>query len=297
MADSVTDEAKHKADEAMDSSAEPTDKVEGSGENTPTDDDKLFAPLKKAAIAAAVAALTPIVKDAVRNGAESAVRRAPELLENAGGWKSIADLAKDKLGDEGLSGMLGKLGRESGRGLGSRGSAEPVAEEGPEDELDEEALEEEPVGGEERPEEDHEEELDEEEELEYDTGREEDLRGEPIAEEVPSRTASRKRSSSKARTARRTKSSPSGRRTASSSAARAKRARSQSARGDGAPGAGRGRSGTTAGQRGRMSSPYEQRSKDDLEKRAQELGIEGRSKMDKGELIDALRSKSGSGRS
>ena len=297
MADSVTDEAKHKADLATDSSAEPTDKVEDSGENTPTDDDKLFAPLKKAAIAAAVAALTPIVKDAVRNGAESAVRRAPELLENAGGWKSIADLAKDKLGDEGLSGMLGKLGRESGRGLGSRGSAEPVAEEGPEDELDEEALEEEPVSGEERPEEGHEEELDEEEELEYDTGREEDLREEPIAEEVPSRTASRKRSSSSARTARRTKSSPSGRRTASSSAAWAKRARSQSARGDGAPAAGRGRSETTAGQRGRMSSPYEQRSKDDLEKRAQELGIEGRSKMDKGELIDALRSKSGSGRS
>jgi hypothetical protein len=294
VADSVTDEAKDKADEATDSSADPTDKVEDSGENTPTDDDKLFAPLKKAAIAAAVAALTPIVKDAVRNGAESAVRRAPELLENAGGWKGIADLAKDKLGDEGLPGALGKIGRESGRGFGSRGSAEPVAE----DELDEEALEEEPVGGEERPEEeDHEEELDEEEELEYDTGREEDLREEPIAEEVPSRTASRKRSSSSARTARRTKSSPSGRRTASSSAARAKRARSQSARGDGAPAAGRGRSETTAGQRGRMSSPYEQRSKDDLEKRAQELGIEGRSKMDKGELIDALRSKSGSGRS
>jgi hypothetical protein len=219
VADSVTDEAKDKADEATDSSADPTDKVEDSVENTPTaDDDKLIAPLKKVAIAAAVAALTPIVKDAVRNGAESAVKRAPELLGKAGGWKGIADLAKEKLGDEGLQGVVGKLGGES---EGSSG-----------------------------------------------------------------------------RTARRTKSSSDGRRTASSSAARAKssgRARSQSARGDGAPASGRGRSETTAGRRGRMSSPYEQRSKDDLEKRAQELGIEGRSKMDKGELIDALRSKSRSG--
>jgi hypothetical protein len=76
---------------------------------------------------------------------------------------------------------------DSGGGRGSLGSAEPVAEEGPEDELDEEALEE-----------------------------------EPVAEEVPARAASRKRSSSSARTARRPKSSSAGKRTASSRAARTK---------------------------------------------------------------------------
>jgi hypothetical protein len=46
---------------------------------------------------------------------------------------------------------------------------------------------------------------------------------------------------------------------------------------------------TQSGKRGGESGSYEDWSKDDLEQRAAEIGIEGRSKMDKGELIDALR--------
>ena len=42
-------------------------------------------------------------------------------------------------------------------------------------------------------------------------------------------------------------------------------------------------------KKGGESGSYEDWTKDDLEKRAAEIGIEGRSKMDKGELIDALR--------
>ena len=42
-------------------------------------------------------------------------------------------------------------------------------------------------------------------------------------------------------------------------------------------------------KKGGKSGSYEDWSKDDLEKRAAEIGIEGRSKMDKAELIDALR--------
>jgi len=45
----------------------------------------------------------------------------------------------------------------------------------------------------------------------------------------------------------------------------------------------------TAGERGGQSPSYEDWSKDDLEDRAQELDIEGRSDMTKDELIDALR--------
>ena len=44
-----------------------------------------------------------------------------------------------------------------------------------------------------------------------------------------------------------------------------------------------------AGKRGGQSGSYEDWSKDDLEKRAAEIGIEGRSKMSKDELVDALR--------
>ena len=44
-----------------------------------------------------------------------------------------------------------------------------------------------------------------------------------------------------------------------------------------------------AGQRGGQSTRYEEQSKEDLEERARELGIEGRSRMNKDELIDALR--------
>ncbi len=42
-------------------------------------------------------------------------------------------------------------------------------------------------------------------------------------------------------------------------------------------------------QKGGKASKYEDQTKEQLQKRAAEIGIEGRSKMDKGELIDALR--------
>jgi len=44
-----------------------------------------------------------------------------------------------------------------------------------------------------------------------------------------------------------------------------------------------------AGKRGRKSGSYEDWSKQDLQDRAKGIGIEGRFKMNKGELIDALR--------
>ena len=47
----------------------------------------------------------------------------------------------------------------------------------------------------------------------------------------------------------------------------------------------------TAGERGGQSPKYEEQSKEDLQQRARELGIEGRSKMNKDELIDALRNR------
>ena len=43
------------------------------------------------------------------------------------------------------------------------------------------------------------------------------------------------------------------------------------------------------GAKGGRSGSYEDWSKRDLERRARELGIEGRSKLDKRQLIDALR--------
>lgn len=43
------------------------------------------------------------------------------------------------------------------------------------------------------------------------------------------------------------------------------------------------------GRRGGQAEDYEDRTKDELLQRARELGIEGRSKMSKAELIDALR--------
>jgi len=42
-------------------------------------------------------------------------------------------------------------------------------------------------------------------------------------------------------------------------------------------------------KKGGEASAYEDWTKDDLYDRAREIGIEGRSKMSKGELIDALR--------
>ena len=46
---------------------------------------------------------------------------------------------------------------------------------------------------------------------------------------------------------------------------------------------------SSTGEKGGKSGSYEDWSKDDLEERAAEIGIEGRSKMDKDELVDALR--------
>lgn len=47
--------------------------------------------------------------------------------------------------------------------------------------------------------------------------------------------------------------------------------------------------GDSAGERGGRAGNYEDRTKDELEQRAAEIGIEGRSDMSKDELIDALR--------
>lgn len=44
-----------------------------------------------------------------------------------------------------------------------------------------------------------------------------------------------------------------------------------------------------AGRRGRHSPEYEEWSKEDLYDKARQVGIEGRSKMKKGDLINALR--------
>jgi Rho termination factor, N-terminal domain len=44
-----------------------------------------------------------------------------------------------------------------------------------------------------------------------------------------------------------------------------------------------------AGKRGGKSGGYEGWTKQELQERAREIGIEGRSNMNKGELIDALR--------
>lgn len=44
-----------------------------------------------------------------------------------------------------------------------------------------------------------------------------------------------------------------------------------------------------AGKKGGKGGKYEERSRDELYNKAKEVGIEGRSKMNKKELIDALR--------
>lgn len=46
---------------------------------------------------------------------------------------------------------------------------------------------------------------------------------------------------------------------------------------------------SSVGRRGGEAEDYEDRTKDELMQRAREVGIEGRSKMDKSELISALR--------
>lgn len=46
---------------------------------------------------------------------------------------------------------------------------------------------------------------------------------------------------------------------------------------------------STAGERGGSAPRYEEQTREQLQERAAEIGIEGRSNMDKGELIEALR--------
>jgi hypothetical protein len=53
--------------------------------------------------------------------------------------------------------------------------------------------------------------------------------------------------------------------------------------------ANKGSSGNSASKKGGKSSKYEDQTKEQLQKKAKDVGIEGRSKMNKGELIDALR--------
>lgn len=48
-------------------------------------------------------------------------------------------------------------------------------------------------------------------------------------------------------------------------------------------------SGKSASKKGGKSTKYEDWTKEDLEEKASEVGIEGRSKMNKDELINALR--------
>jgi hypothetical protein len=50
-----------------------------------------------------------------------------------------------------------------------------------------------------------------------------------------------------------------------------------------------GSSRTAVGRKGGSAKDYDERTKEELVKRARELGIKGRSKMSKSELVDALR--------
>jgi hypothetical protein len=46
---------------------------------------------------------------------------------------------------------------------------------------------------------------------------------------------------------------------------------------------------TSSGKKGGKAGSYDDWTKQDLQKRAAEIGIDGRSKMNKGELVNALR--------
>jgi uncharacterized membrane protein len=99
------------AEAAEDSVPDPTDAVKDKVKDfaQSDDDNGLIAPLKKVAVAAALAALTPVVKDAVTNAAESAVNKVPEVIENAGGMDGIVDSAKEKVEEAGGVGGVAKL--------------------------------------------------------------------------------------------------------------------------------------------------------------------------------------------
>jgi len=112
VADSPVEEIKDKV----------TDAVGGDG------DDGLVGPLKKAAVTAAVAALTPVIKDAITNGAEKLSQKGPEMLGNAGGMQGIADLAKDKLEEAGgMDGLMNFAKDQLGEKLGEAGGMGKMA--------------------------------------------------------------------------------------------------------------------------------------------------------------------------
>jgi len=111
------------AETLKDSIPDPTDAIKDKAKDAlqSDDDNALIAPLKKAAIAAALAALTPVVKDAVTNLAEGAVKKAPEMFENAGGMEGITDFAKDKLGEGGGMGKVASFAMDKLGGGGDGG--------------------------------------------------------------------------------------------------------------------------------------------------------------------------------
>src|SRR5215208_5746126 len=115
MADPVTDEAEEIIpDEADSDDADEAAEDVGATEDAENEDveaaedaplgdvdAKLVATLRQVAVAAAVSALTPIVKEVVTKAAENAVRRAPEMLENAGGVQGLSDLARGRIEEAG----------------------------------------------------------------------------------------------------------------------------------------------------------------------------------------------------
>jgi uncharacterized membrane protein len=115
MADSATDKVKDNASDATDAIKDQVKDAVGG------DDDGLIGPLKKAAVTAAVTALTPVIKEAVTNGSEGMAKKLPEMLENAGGMEGIADLAKDKLGESGGMGKVASFAMDKLGGGGDGG--------------------------------------------------------------------------------------------------------------------------------------------------------------------------------
>ena len=89
MGDAVVDEAEDGVTEET-TEQEPTTEEEAARDSAAT-----------AEVAAAVEVLTPIVKDIVTRAAEAAVKRAPGLLENAGGVQGLSDRARDRVEEAG----------------------------------------------------------------------------------------------------------------------------------------------------------------------------------------------------